>query len=313
MQNVLRYAREAGLRSVLVHPDPRTRARRLASEFHPLPWDDAHALLGLVRGLRGRAGQVGVLACEEGALAVLPALTEVLPNALAPRATLERLARESAATNSRAARLDLFAFFRDGALVPGGPARRTRYENGDEQSSQPSGFSAERVSAAVHIVEDAARAAGLTRGFLQATLGETADGFVLERIVPGVLDDLGATEVARLAYGRSPLQAWCAHLAGAGSPFDELSLAPQHHAAWLRVTTRRTEAFAGLDGAARARNLPGIQELVIAEPGAAPRNGPARTLAHLVASGFDAAELEERLRAARALLVARFTPEPQAA
>jgi hypothetical protein len=323
-ESVLGYAREAGLRGVLLDPDPRTSARRRASEFHSLPWNDERALLGFVRGALAREHEIaGVLAATEPALRLLGGLAEFLPQALAPRAVLERLATAERAREAlRAAGFDcgdtldapafeLFAFFRDGALVPGGSARRLHAGEGDELCLQPSGLGAAELAGAYRSLERAAQALGLTRGFVQATLRKTEGGWSFARLVPGVLDLLGASEVARLAYGKSPLQAWCAQLCSAGGPFDEPLLASEHHAGWLRLQTTRGERFAGLDGAARARALPGIRALTIDESSDAPLERGTRTLAHIVAVALDECELEQRLRTARAALAPRFAVQQQ--
>src|SRR5262245_26304728 len=184
---VLRWAREAGLATALADPDPHAPLRRAAEEFHPIPRDDAEAHAALARRLAKRGRLAGVHASAAEAFALLPALSEAAPGLLPARAVLQRLlsAAETRAflekrglavahASEDEPALDVFAFFRDGAFVPAGIALRRRLASGDVVSVQPSGLAPAAARAANVLVERAARALGLGRGPLQATL--LADG-----------------------------------------------------------------------------------------------------------------------------------------
>jgi hypothetical protein len=322
----LRWAREAGLRVILVDPDVRAPARRAAHEFQPLPHDDVAAHVALVRRLgSGDQGPLdglrGVLATEPRTVALLAPLAEALPGVLPPRRALERLHSEeetraalgacgvpvSGPDPSGGRELDLLGYFRDGVFVPGGLAARRALASGDVVSVQPSGLAPERARAAHQLAARAARALGVERGLVQVTLCATEEELRVVRLLPALLDLTGALHVAPLAYGKSPLQAWLAHLAGAGGPFDEPVLEPRAHAGWLALACTRAGVFAGVDGVARARAVPGLVDLWLEEPGReiAPLGRETRPLGYLWAEGHAAEELEERLRRARAALEVR--------
>jgi hypothetical protein len=319
---LLGWAREAGLETLLIDSNPRAGARRGAHSFQAIPADDAAAHVALARRMaeeaRARGGRLAVLVAEPRLAALLPQISEVVPGALPRRAGLQRAlvgehARSFLAERGFAvdvagdAALELFAFFRDGAFVPAGSAHRTRLASGDVQSLQPSPLAPARLRAAFVLFERAARALALECGPLQATLVENGTGFALSGIAPGFSDLLGASHVARLAYGKSPLQAWFAHLAGAGGPFDEPATAARAAAGWLAVAPPSSGIFAGVDHCARARTLPGIAELWVEEPGRTlgAIGDAGRPLAHLVATGESPEAVESRLAAARATLSVR--------
>ncbi len=318
---VLRWAREAGLEAVLTDADPKTPLRRLAAQFHPIPNDDAEALAALTRRLVKSAQLVGIHAADPRALARLAPLAEAAPRLLPSRAVLERmldpagthacLSQRGIALAERepgaARELDVFAFFRDGAFVPAGIALRRPCANGDTWSVQPSGLAPALERAAYVLVERAARALGFERGPLQACLAPTESGLALVALHPGYLDALGATHVARLARARSPLQAWFAHLAGAGGPFDEVALESRAAAGWLALAPERAGRFGGVDGQDRARAVAGVADLWIEEPGRELGSPEVETrpLGYVWAEAHDPEELEERLRTARAALEVR--------
>jgi len=317
---VLRWAREAGLETVLADPDPHAPLRRAADEFHPIPPDDAEAHVALARRIAKTRRLAGVHA-GASAFALLDTLSEALPEVLAPRRALERLRLGPEARALLAERglalagaadtddiaLDVFAYFRDGAFVPAGIARRRRLASGDTCSLQPSGLGHDAERALYVRVERAARTLGFERGPLQATLVECEGTPALRALFPGFADALGATHVARLARGKSPLQAWLAHLAGAGGPFDEVALEPRAAAGWLALAPERAGRFAGVDGIGRARALAGVVDLWFEEPGRELGSPEIETrpLGYVWAEAHDQEELEERLRAARAALEVR--------
>lgn len=316
----LRWAREAGLDTILADPDPHAPARRAAQQFHPIPARDPEAHAALARRTAHNTRLAGILVAEPAHFALLPHLTAAVPGVLPPRHALERAlhperVREflhgqgfpvSTPAHERP-RLDLFAFFRDGAFVPGGIAARRTLARGASASLQPSGLDPEHERSAYVLAERAARALGLERGPLQVELVETDTALALVTLHPGFADLLGATHIARLAYGKSPLQAWFAHLAGAGGPFDELALTPRAAAGWLSVLPERAGLFAGAEGLTRARAVPGLIDVCIEEPGreCAVDASAQPALGYLWAEARDPAQLVERLLAARAAIEVR--------
>jgi hypothetical protein len=315
----LRFAREAGLAVVLADPDPRARSRRLADEFHALPRGDADSHRSLVRRLAREGRLAGVYAADAESLALLPALADGAGDILPPRGVLTELARDGGRAKLAAGGVALapedaepvlvvLGFFRDGAFVPAGSARRETRSGGDVLGVQPGLALASEARAAYVLAERAAHCAGIEVGPLTATLAATPGGLAVVRLDAGFAEPVLATHVAPLAHGKSPLQAWCAHLADAGGPFDELPLDSRAHAGWLALHAPGLQGlFGGLAGAARARAVPGIATLWIEEPGrelGAPASAGA-PLALLVASGDDREQLEDRLRRARAALEVR--------
>lgn len=319
----LRWAREAGLHTVLAAPHAHAALRGSAHEFQPIPEGTRDAHAALAHRLARTRGLAGVLATTPATFGLLPGLAEVVPGVCPRRAALERMRtgdetraflagqglRVGGGENEGLAALDVFAFFRDGAFVPGGTARRTRLACGDELSVQCAGLAPEIERAAYTLVERAARSLGCEHGPLQATLVEEPDGLAVQALWPGFADLLGAAQVARLALGKSPLQAWFAHLTGVGGPFDELELSPRNAAGWISIAPDRAGMFAGLDGMSRARALPGVAGSWLEEPGrilVSPERAQA-PLGFVWAEGADSSEVEQRLRAAREALVVRVT------
>jgi len=319
---LLTWAREAGLEATLVDPETRAAARRAAQAFERIPLDDAPAHAALARRLHARALErggrlAGVVATEERHLALLPAVSEAVPGCLARRAVLERLSaperarallgeRGFAVAEPAPESLTVHAFFRDGGFVPCGLARRTTLASGDVLCLAPSELAPAAARAALVAVERAARAVGLEQGLLEARLVPAGSGFAFTALAPAFTDLLGAAQVARLAYGKSPLQAWLAHLAGVGGPFDEPSTSARGAAGWLAVAAPARGIFAGIEHVSRAR-AQGLADLWVDEPGRTlgPSGERARPLAYLWAAADDARTLEARLAAARAALSVR--------
>jgi len=329
LTSAYRWAQEAGLEIVQTGGEGRPRGRS-THEFHRIPLDASEAHVALARRLARERRLAGVLAVEPATEAILAPLSDALPGLLPPRATLELLAspersrtwlHESGFASSpgapapEGARLEVFAFFRDGAFVPGGVARRETLASGDELRLWPGAESAQSERAAYVLVERAARMLGFQRGPLQATLVQTPRRLELATLSAGYRDLLGAVECAALSYGRSPLQAWFAHLAGAGGPFDALALEGQAWSAWLGVAPARAGLFAGIDGESRARAVPGIAGLWSEGPGRKLESPelPQAPLAFVWAEGTDRDELRERLGAARALLEVRVATRQRVA
>jgi len=317
---VLQWAREAGLSTSLVDPDPRARCRALAERFHQIPLGDVEGHAALARRL-ARTGLAGVLATDAAHRALQSRIAHHAPRHLPARTALEQLQgdRGRAALERRGfpvapetwagpREIDVFGYFRDGAFVPGGTAARESLPSGDVLSLQPAGLGETLEQRALVLLERAARDLGLAHGPLQATLVETDDGLAFQALTYGLEDLLGSTWVARRAYGKSVVQAWVAHLAGAGGPFDELPSTARQCAGWLALMPARAGLYAGVDGIPRARAVAGDVEVAVGEPGrelASPELEH-RPLGHLWAEAPDEAALRERLLAARDALEVRI-------
>jgi hypothetical protein len=316
---ILCWAREAGLETHLVDADPRAAGRRVAHAFQTIPRDGSAALVPLARRLQAEAHQrggrlAGILATEARDLEQLPHLAEAVPGVLPRRAALERVLASARVGEAARERLELFAFFRDGAFVPCGIAQRRTLETGDVLCLVPSVLTPSATRAAVLLAERAVRAAGLDAGLVEVELRPAGAELTVASIRPGVTDLVAVSHVARLAFGKSPLQAWFAHLAGAGGPFDEPITAPRSSAGWLSVAPPMEGIFAGADNVARTRALPGVADLWVDEPGRSlGKHGESSPLAYVWAAGDGAEAVEARLRAARATLGIRIAEVQRAA
>lgn len=308
----LRWAREAGLATVVTDPDPRAPGRRLAREFQPLAPCDVDGHRALVRCWQRAGTLVGALATTRRGVRLQAALSSVLgdvsPTARALETALdEEAAREqwraaglpTSAPRPEDAGLEVTAFFRDGHDVPCGITERS----GDESAVQP-GLEPARAAEAHALARRAADVLGVAVGLVQVTLVPTPSGLAVARLFPGIADLVGATEVAPLAYGKSPLQAWFASLADAGGPFDSFPTRARAHAGWIALRAAQAGRLQGLAGLDRARRMPGVVDLCVDRPGRdVPRPGAACGFAWAVAE--DRTELEHRLRRARAALEVR--------
>lgn len=215
-------------------------------------------------------------------------------------------------TQLRGRHLDVNAFFRDGAFRPAGIL--DRHFSAEPHcvpvwGAQPSTASPEEERAVYELVEAGARALGILDGPLKADVVLTADGPALLEMAPRFHGDVSSAWVSRLAYGKSPIQAWFATLAGAGGPFDEMPPRAERVAGWMALLPEQPGVLQGFEGVERARRAPGIAEVLLLR-------GPGHTIetlgdnravcGFLWAEGRDHRELEERLRRARALVQVRM-------
>ncbi len=318
----LRFSREAGLRTVLVDEDPRAPGRKLAHEYHVLPFDDLPALVALGRGLEQQGSLVGVYTGEERGLRALAAVGDATAlGAPAPEAVERALRRELArevwqrhglpVADGRTAsgqQLVVQGLFRDGAFVPGGISERSfapLLPGLPGISLSPAGLAAHARQDAHELTERAARALGIDTGPLEARLARRDEGLLLLELVPCFRDAVTAALVAPLCYGKSPIQAWLAALAGAGGPFDEMPVEPRAHAGWMSIAPERSGVLAGYEGLERARSAPGIAGLYVEEPGRELHalRGEDAVCGYLWGQAGTPLELEYRLRSARELLL----------
>jgi len=324
---LLRWAREACLTTVVAESDPRARGRRLADQFHSIPAEDVHAHAALAQRLAREGSLCGLHASAEYGWKLVaqcaPFLAARAPTQGAFERALDRkqaraiwrehgfpLANDSAGATPE--RHDVTGFFRDGVFVPAGIADRGPFARagGDaEWSVQPTRLQQGEARAAYALAERAARALEIHAGPITATLAalharsSSPRELALVELQPGFRDLVGASHVAPLVYGRSPIQAWFGALAGAGGPFDELALEPRCSAGWMSIQPERAGRLAVVEGVSRARAVPGFGDLLLEEPGR--ELAAAEACGYLWAQAADRSELEERLRAARAALEVR--------
>ena len=304
----LAWAREAGLDALLLAPG-HSPHRRLAHEFHPLDLGESAAALALARRCAREGRLAGALASQRRALPLLAELAEIAPAMLSPRHAHQECARLSRsllaplglATTSEDAHAPAFEVL--GSLRDGSYARGCVVERSGDAlvTFLPAALGSDEALALEERTAAAARALGLTQGPVQATWQRTAAGeFALVELVPAWLAAHAATHAARLALGKSPLQAWFAHLADAGGPFDEMPARPR---AAIGLTTLAGRLPEELGDLGPVRRLPGVLELVREPAPEAPRLAARLTL---LVEGRDRSELESRLRRARAALEARI-------
>jgi len=210
--------------------------------------------------------------------------------------------------------LDVNGFFRDGAFVPGGVLERFSSPPPHPvpiSGMQPAGLSAGQAREVYELVERAARALDLHVGPIKADVVWCASGPAILTLAPRFHDDVTTAHVTPLAHGKSPIQAWFATLADAGGPFDAMPLGDELRteadsaAGWMAIFPDATGELAEVAGLDAARRLPGIAAVTLHRP----RGHTITSLADdtsacgfLWATGRDAAEVESRLRAARALI-----------
>lgn len=303
----LTWAREAGLDALFLAPGT-SPARRLAHEFHPLDLGASAPAVALVRRLASDGRLRGVLAASRRALPLLAELAEAVPEVLSarrahqnsahlPRELLSAAGIVSAGEDRRAAHFDVLGWLGAGEFARGCVGERAPE---GEFTFLPAALSpAEKLTLEQHTAR-AATALGLTHGPVQAAWQRTRTGFALVELVPTWLAAHALTHGARLAHGKSPLQAWCAHLADAGGPFDEV---PERTRAAVGLVTLAGRLPEELGDLGPVRRLAGVVDVVRECTSESPRR-PARLT--LVVEGRDRSELEHRLRRARAALEERI-------
>jgi hypothetical protein len=311
----LRFAREAGLEVVVVDPDPRAAARRYADRSATHAPGDVEGVARLAREL----GKHLVAACatSDAWLPAAAAAHEAAELPGASRALLRRLAdpgrtlallRElgvraaSSPEGAAGARTVVVeGFFREGAYVPGGIGERfgiSVASPAGERGSVPAEID-DRERVELHaLAERGARALEVDHGPLSARARKARNGWELLSLVPRF--DCGAftAHATAFAYGKSPLQAWFAALAGSGGPFDGMPPGPRRAAGWLAVRAASAGVLRSLEGAERARSLPGCERILRLLPAGStlrPTDGERAWVALAFASGKDAPEVEERL------------------
>jgi hypothetical protein len=303
----LAWAREAGLETLFLAPSA-SPARRLAHEFHPLDIGESAPALALVRRLSSGRHLRGVLAASRRALPLLAQLAEAAPEVLSsrrahqhaaslPRELLAPAGIATAAEDAQAPHFDVLASLRDGQLARGCVVERAPEI---ELAYLPAALAPAETLALEQRTALAVQALGLTQGPVQATWQRSSDGFALIEVLPTWLASHALTHGARLAHGKSPLQAWCAHLADAGGPFDEV---PARTRAAIGLATLAGRLPEELGDLGPVRRLAGVLELVRECTSENPRRPTRLTL---VVEGRDRSELEHRLRRARAALEERI-------
>jgi biotin carboxylase len=204
--------------------------------------------------------------------------------------------------------LDVNGFFRDGAFVPGGLLERffsPPPHHVPLWGLQPARLSTGQTREVYDLLERAARALGIHVGPVKADVVWCASGPALLELAPRFHGDVSTAHVTPLAHGKSPIQAWFATLAGAGGPFDDQPITAGSAAGWMAIFPDETGELAEVAGLEAAQRLPGIAAVTLLRPhGHTITNLTDNTsvCGFLWATGRDAAEVESRLRAARALI-----------
>lgn len=212
----------------------------------------------------------------------------------------------------RGRHLDVNAFFRDGSFRPAGILDR-RFSPEPccvpVWGAQPSTASREEEAAVYRLVEEGARALGLDQGPVKADVVLTEDGPALLEMAPRFHGDVSTAWVSKLAWGKSPIQAWFATLADAGGPFDEMPARPERVAGWMALLPEHPGELVAVEGVERARRSPGVADVLVLRN----RGHVVETLGDnravcgfLWAEARDHEELEERLRRAAALVQIRM-------
>lgn len=303
----LAWAREAGLEALLLAPG-KSPCRRLAHEFHPLDLGESAPALALARRFARDGRLAGVLASQRRSVPLLGELAEIAPGILSPRRAhqhaahlprelLAPLSITTAAEDVHASAFEVLGSLRGGRYSRGCVAERSADSGA---TFMPAALDGRESLALEERTERAALALGLVEGPVQATWQRSGADFALVELVPAWLAAQAATHGARLALGKSPLQAWFAHLADAGGPFDEM---PARARAAIGFTSLSGRLPAELGDLGPVRRLAGVLEIVREPAPEAPRH-PARLT--LLVEGRDRPELESRLRRARAALEARI-------
>ncbi len=323
----LRFAREAGLEVVVVDEDPHSSGRRYADRFETLTSTDLDPVAHVARSLGRRL--VGVSPSSDAWLAAATVAQEVAGLPGRSRATAEILADrhrtlalwrergipvaqdEHASPGTRTFSVE--GFFHDEVYVPGGAGERF-----DVSAANPAGIRGSipaeigAVLESLHgpeslyeIVEQGARALGIAAGPVCARVRHTPQGPELLALSPRFDCGPFTAHATAFAYGKSPLQAWFAALAGAGGPFDVMPDRPERSAGWLALPATREGVLIGIEGADRARALPGCERILRLLPlGTKLRvtDDERGWVALAFASGKDAREVEERLARIRSRL-----------
>ena len=313
----LRWAREAGLEVVCTDESSAAPGRTTATRFEVLAPEDVEGHLALARSLAERGSVAGAYAGSDRGLVAVAAIGEALGT---PTASVE--ATRLALDNDRARAvlreaglacdeviaeccLEVNGFFRDGAFQPAGILERGSFGGvggGVAWGWQPCELEPAGERIAYERLERSARTLGIDRGPAMGifTLGEMR----VMAVRPRFHEDARTAHTSAIAYGKSPLQAWFAHLVDAGGPFDAMDLVPRTHAGWLAVLPEHEGVFEGIEGMDRARRMPGIVD-VVARRGSfeiEDVKDERSVCGYLWAEGRSKSEVEYRLRSARALL-----------
>ena len=158
------------------------------------------------------------------------------------------------------------------------------------------------------LVENAARALELVVGPVKADVVWCASGPALLELTPRFHGDVSTAHVTPLSHGKSPIQAWFATLADAGGPFDEMPARARRAAGWMALFPQEIGALSEVRGLEAARRLPGVEAVTLIRPRGheiTRLTDNTAVCGFLWATGRDAAEVESRLRAARALIEVR--------
>ncbi|MAB81444.1 MAG: hypothetical protein CMJ89_19055 [Planctomycetes bacterium] len=311
------WARAAGMKVVCTDEDARAPARPGVDLFHALAAEDVDGHVDLANTLSRTSSFVAAYSSSDRGLRSMAAIGEATGHSTVSLVGVERALdgptahatwrKNAIPCDERMVEncLEVNGFFRDGSFQPAGIFERGSFEGnggGVAWGWQPSSLKENEVRPVYELLESGARALGIEVGPVMGTvtLGEPH----LLALRPRFHEDVRTAYVSPLVYGKSPLQAWFAHLLDAGGPFDEMPLAPQRCAGWLAILPEHEGTFCGIEGMDQARRLPGIAGLVCGRhPFEITDLFDERAVCgYLWAGGRSKVEVEHRLRSARAAL-----------
>ncbi len=311
----IRWAREAGLEVHVTDPDEQAAGRRLADRFHALAPRDAEGHLALAEKLGKRLA--GAYTSSDDGLETVALIGEASGIPATPRAVVRAsLAPKTPSSSSALVRggrktrhLDVNAFFRDGVFVPAGIGESFFLPSSPEPTRDwgcvPASLNPGESDEIYDLCERSARSIGITIGPVMAQVISSPAGLALRSLKPRFQSNFVTACTTPLCYGKSPIQAWFATLAGAGGPFDAMPLVPERAAGWIAIHALQDGLLRGLEGGERARLVPGFERLTrVKRPGASVGRKSYETslIAFLWACGENPSEVEERLRRARSCL-----------
>jgi len=313
----LRWAREAGLQVVCTDENENAPARTSAARFENLAPEDIAGHLELARSLAKTGAILGAYSSSDRGLATVAAIGEAVglktPTREATEATLDpELARETwnaagiPCDDVRAeCCLEVNGFFRDGSFQPAGIFERGSFGGvggGLAWGWQPCALESDDTRRVYELLERGARALHVEEGPVMGIV--TLGNFRLLALRPRFHEDARTSHVSPIVYGKSPLQAWFAHLADAGGPFDEMALEPACCGGWLAILPEHSGRFQGIEGLDQARRMPGIVDVILRRPPftVTGLTDERSVCGYLWAEGRSRSEVEYRLRSARAAL-----------
>lgn len=162
--------------------------------------------------------------------------------------------------------IDASGFLRHGNFFRGGLLRRfftTGHVRVPTWGHQPALLSNSQESEIYGLLEEAARVLGLEETPVKADIVWTNGGPCVLEVSARFHGDVSSSFVCPIAYGVSPVEQWFAALAG--REFDTSAFEPSRAqlTGWAAILAPRTGILSSITGLDRARQTPGVTDLVI--------------------------------------------------